>query len=238
VKHGRFTGVMEDRMRTLYLCGATNPEGVRLARRINRDLERWDRLVLLDDDPATHGGSILGVTVAGGFELLRRADPDLCQVVNLVARTARKRRSAWLRIAGHRLPPASLIHSDVDTGGVFLENEVTVYGNATLSAMSHVGAGTVVFMGAVVGHGSSVGAGCLLSPNAVLEARVMLEEGVSVGINASILPDVRIGAWATIAPGALVVEDVPAGAVASGNPARVLRDATAKRQASWPAAIR
>jgi len=36
---------------------------------------------------------------------------------------------------------------------------------------------------------------------------------------------VRVGAGAMIAPGALVIADVPAGAEVAGNPARVVKEA-------------
>ena len=52
-------------METLYLCGAGNPEGVRLALTLNTVHKRWARIVLLDDDPSRHGQQILGVEIAG-----------------------------------------------------------------------------------------------------------------------------------------------------------------------------
>ncbi|HJV35314.1 hypothetical protein, partial [Geomonas sp.] len=62
-------------MKTLYLCGAGNPEGVRLALSVNAVRQRWERLLILDDDPSKHGRSLLGVEVAGPFSLLEKADP-------------------------------------------------------------------------------------------------------------------------------------------------------------------
>lgn len=50
---------------------------------------------------------------------------------------------------------------------------------------------------------------------------VLIEDDVWIGYNATILKGVRIGAGALIAPGALVVRDVPPGIEVSGNPARV-----------------
>ncbi|HEX2191941.1 MAG TPA: DapH/DapD/GlmU-related protein [Acidimicrobiales bacterium] len=49
----------------------------------------------------------------------------------------------------------------------------------------------------------------------------VLEDDVSVGANATVLPGVRIGEGAMVAAGAVVTRDVPAWALAVGNPARV-----------------
>ena len=76
-------------------------------------------------------------------------------------------------------------------------------------------------MGAVVGHEAHVGPCCVVAPNAVLNARVVLGEGAYVGSNASILPELRIGAWATVGAGSAVVQDVPDEASAVGVPAEV-----------------
>jgi acetyltransferase-like isoleucine patch superfamily enzyme len=51
---------------------------------------------------------------------------------------------------------------------------------------------------------------------------VIIEDDVWIGFNATILKGVRIGAGAMVAPGALVIEDVPPDTEVSGNPARVV----------------
>ena len=51
---------------------------------------------------------------------------------------------------------------------------------------------------------------------------VVIEDDVWIGYNATILKGVHIGAGAIIAPGALVIEDVPPETEVSGNPARVV----------------
>jgi acyl carrier protein len=60
-----------------------------------------------------------------------------------------------------------------------------------------------------------------VAPNAVLNARVVLGDGAYVGSNASILPEITIGAWATVGAGSAVVQDVPELASAVGVPAEV-----------------
>lgn len=52
---------------------------------------------------------------------------------------------------------------------------------------------------------------------------VVIEENVWVGGQVSVLPGVRIGRDSVIGIHAVVFEDVPAGVVAGGNPARVIR---------------
>ena len=49
---------------------------------------------------------------------------------------------------------------------------------------------------------------------------VVIEDDVWIGFNATILKGVTIGAGAVIAPGALVISNVPAGVTVAGNPAK------------------
>jgi acetyltransferase-like isoleucine patch superfamily enzyme len=52
---------------------------------------------------------------------------------------------------------------------------------------------------------------------------VVVETGADIGMNASILPGVRVGAHAIVGAGSVVTHDVPEYAIAAGVPARVLR---------------
>ena len=51
---------------------------------------------------------------------------------------------------------------------------------------------------------------------------VSIETGASIGARAVCIAPVRIGAWATVAAGAVVAKDVPAHALVAGVPARQL----------------
>ena len=49
-----------------------------------------------------------------------------------------------------------------------------------------------------------------------------IETGVEIGVNATVLPFVRIGAHSVIGSGAVVTKDIPPGSVVVGNPGRVI----------------
>ena len=209
-------------MATLYLCGAGNPEGVRLALTINRAQSRWERIIILDDDPSRHGQSILDVEIAGAFTELEKANPASDEVVNLVARTTTVRLSALDKIQAYGLPFVPLIDPSVDMTGVEYGSDITVYPGAQFCANATVGDGLVVLAGAIVGHGCRLGRCCIVAPGAVINARVELGDNVYVGTNASILPDLKVGHSATIGANSAVVQDVPAGATVMGVPAQLL----------------
>jgi acetyltransferase-like isoleucine patch superfamily enzyme len=77
---------------------------------------------------------------------------------------------------------------------------------------------------------------CWLGPNVVLtNARYPaspttkeqlvgphIEKGAKIGANTTVLPGIRIGAYALVGAGAVVTVDVPPGAVVVGNPARII----------------
>ena len=83
---------------------------------------------------------------------------------------------------------------------------------------------------------STLEEGCWIGPNVVFtNAKYPLSPGVKdnlvgpvirkgakIGANATLLPGVVIGENALVGAGAVVVRDVPAGAVVAGNPARVI----------------
>ncbi|MFC1601931.1 acetyltransferase [Candidatus Sumerlaeota bacterium] len=209
-------------MTTLYICGAGNPEIIRLTRVVNPLNSRWQRILLLDDDPAKHGQQLLGLDIVGPFGLLADADPELCQALTCVARTMQVRWAVRERLAAFGLPFAQLIHPAVETSDVTLGRDIVVADKATLSPLVTVGDGSMIYTGAVVGHECRLGQCCFVAPGAVLTSRIELGDGVMIGANATVLPERIIGPWATVGAGSVVSRDVDPGATVIGNPARVV----------------
>jgi serine O-acetyltransferase len=98
------------------------------------------------------------------------------------------------------------------------------------SQLSYSGLGTVIHARAVIGANVTVGAGVVIGGRSKLYEVPVIEDDVEIGVGAKVLGPVRVGRGAQIGANAVVVHDVPAGAVVAGIPARVLRIATQANQ--------
>ena len=127
-----------------------------------------------------------------------------------------------------RIEPGALIRDPVSIG----HNAVIMMG-AVINVGAPSGEGSMIDMGAVLGGRAIVGARCHIGANSVLAGviepasatPVVIEDDVLVGAVCVILEGVRVGAGSVVAAGAVVVEDVPAGSVVAGCPARVIKQA-------------
>ena len=125
-----------------------------------------------------------------------------------------------------RIEPGAIIREQVEIG----ENAVIMMG-AILNIGAVVGKGTMIDMGAVLGGRATVGERCHIGAGAVLAGviepasaqPVIIEDDVLIGANAVVIEGVRVGKGSVVAAGSIVIQDVPAGVVVAGAPARVVK---------------
>jgi len=151
--------------------------------------------------------------------------------------------------SGSIIRPFSTIYAGVEIGEGFQCGQGVSIREANVIADDvSVGTNTVLEYGNKIGSGVRIHTGCFLesvtleddvivAPNVVftddLHPRcpryedcvggAIVKRGARVGANSTILPGVIIGENALIGAGSVVTKDVPANAVAVGNPARVIK---------------
>ena len=133
-----------------------------------------------------------------------------------------------------RIEPGAILREQVEIG----DNAVIMMG-AVINIGAVIGAGSMIDMGAVLGGRAIVGNRCHIGAGTVLAGvvepasatPVVIEDDVMIGANAVVIEGVRVGRGAVVGAGAIVIKDVPAGAVVVGNPARIIKMKDEKTEA-------
>ncbi|RTL29040.1 MAG: transferase [Rhodocyclaceae bacterium] len=207
----------------IYMLGAANPETIRMVRAVQRAIPNVHFAGMLDNDQTKKGTDFYGIPVLGGLELVESLKGDDVGFVNLITGSTKVRHQTTLEIlaAGGKL--TNLIHPNIDLTmtkigvGLYLQESVI------LQAEVEVGDNSSIHMGAVIGHESKIGQSVFIAHAVSVSGCCSIGDGTFIGTNATILPRIKIGRWATIGAGSVVTKDVPDFAVVVGNPAKIIR---------------
>ena len=103
-----------------------------------------------------------------------------------------------------------------------------------------LGVGTIVCAGSIVQPGAKIGAHVILNTKASVDHDCVVgdyvhisvahlagaataDEGAFLALGSTVLPGLNVGAWAHLGAGAVATKHIPAGSIAVGSPARVIR---------------
>lgn len=201
----------------------------RLVLDILRQSRRWGPVAFLDSDADLHGTSVDGLPVAGGIdhvaELMRAGVAG--GVVAIGDNHTRVAIASELRQRGLRL--VSAIHPLVSISPTARLGEHVIMGpRVTICVHARIGPHTVLSSGSIIEHDNAIGQGVFLHPAVRLAGTVTVEDFATLGIGACVIPGRRIGADASVAPGAVVIRDVAPATAVAGVPA-VAHSAPASR---------
>jgi bifunctional UDP-N-acetylglucosamine pyrophosphorylase/glucosamine-1-phosphate N-acetyltransferase len=121
-----------------------------------------------------------------------------------------------------RLRPGAVIGKDAHIGNFVEVKNVTVGEGAKANHLSYLGDGEI-------GAGANIGAGTIFcNYDGFFKYRTMVGEGAFIGSNSSLVAPVTIGAGGYVGSGSVIVDDVPADALAIGRGRQAGKDGWAK----------
>ena len=126
-----------------------------------------------------------------------------------------------------RIEPGVHIRDQVEIG-----DGCVVMMGAVINIGAKIGENTMIDMNTVLGGRATVGDNCHIGAGTVLAGvieppsadPVIIEDDVLIGANVVVLEGVKVAKGAVIAAGSVVIDDVPAGSVYAGAPAKKIKD--------------
>jgi len=162
-------------------------------------------------------GDLFGIPQRGEYD--PEFEPTAFSVVAIGENATRKRVAAQTKHLFVNAIHSSVIlsqHCKMGIGNMILHG-------AIIQAMASIGNHTIINTGTQVDHHCIIEDFVHLAPGVILCGNVRVGEGTLVGAGTTIIPGKKIGRWATIGAGAVVIDDIPDYAVAVGNPAKVIK---------------
>jgi len=201
-----------------------------LAREVLSTLDRLPQFSvvgILDDEPSLRGTSVRGVPILGPLDAVARY-PDAHLILCAGRGSARRHlseRLAALAIDEARYAtvtdPAAAVSSTCSIGAGSI-----VLAQSALTADVQLGRHVVVMPNATLTHDNVLEDFATVCAGVSLGGSVTIGAAAYIGMNASVRERVLVGPDSTVGMGACVLNDIPAGEVWAGVPARSLTKAT------------
>jgi acetyltransferase EpsM len=182
------------------------------------------RLVGFLDDTTPDNSELCGLRVFSSRDVLSQAKQfDFGHVVIGFGACAARVSAAGV-VVQHGLQLATIIHPRaVVAQSAIIGAGTVVMAGTVINPSVVVGQNVIVNTAASLDHHCRIGDGAHIAPGARLAGNVEVGRCAWVGLGAVVLERRRVGDDSIVGAGSVVTADVPAGVVAYGNPARVVR---------------
>ncbi len=204
----------------LYIIGAGSVGG-HIAHNIIEYSDEFAIAGFFDDDPQKVGTFQFGIETIGTVN-----DALTLDGANLfigIAFPKSKRKIIEILSFNPTLKFPTLIHPKAwISSGVSIGRGCIIYPGISINYGSKIKDFVCINMNCSLGHHTVVGNYSSLAPGIKTGGNTVMEEGTDMGIGASTLQGIRIGADSIVGGQAMVVEDVEAGSTVVGIPAKMI----------------
>lgn len=184
----------------------------------------YDKVIFFDD--FTEKKSVNGFLIAGNSdsiekEFLLKSFDEL--IIGIGYKHLEIRKKMYERFDG-KIPFGKIIHSSswldksskIGVGGV-------IYPRCSIDANVIIENDTIINIGCTVAHDTRIGNHCFLSPRVALAGFIDVEEQCVLGINSTIIDNIRIIAKTQIGGGTVVIKSIDKAGLYVGNPHKFIR---------------
>ncbi|HEY3974984.1 MAG TPA: acetyltransferase [Candidatus Sulfotelmatobacter sp.] len=203
-------------------AGGLGREVLATVRACNEAGRQWDVLGFLDADEKLAGKKVGGVPVLGGDDWYRNNQYESLRFVCAIGKPEVRSRVVET-MSAVKSKFVSVVHPAVQVAeSVAIGAGTVIMAGTQFTADIRIGSHVVIYLNCSITHDVCVGDFCVIPSGCNLSGGAILETGVLLGSGVSVLPRRRIGAWATIGAGSVVVKDIPPKSTAMGAPCRVI----------------
>lgn len=190
---------------------------------VNRSGGDLEIIGILDDNPLRAGEFVLGVPVLGAIDMAPNLDgvQFVFAIGSIATRSERERILEQSGLAREKfitlIDPSACVDSTAKIG-----TGCIIHHNASIGPGSEVGDFVVIAVNSAIGPDVVIESFSLITSFVLLLTNVHIGPGVYIGSMSCVIENVQVGKGARIGVGSIVNRDVPEGAFAIGNPARIL----------------
>lgn len=206
----------------IYGAGSVGRLSEQIIRDINQEKKQYNLLGFLDDNPVKHTTLVNNLPVLGSVDWLTSQAKAFValgfsspvQKFSLIQRLKKINHRNFAKL----IHPKAWVSKRVEIGAGSI-----IYPGVCIDVDVKIGSFCLLNKLCTLGHDTIVGNYATIAPGVNIGGFNQIDEGCDFGINACSIQKIKIGKWATIGAGAVIIRDVPDNAVVVGNPGREIK---------------
>jgi sugar O-acyltransferase (sialic acid O-acetyltransferase NeuD family) len=184
----------------------------------------YDKVVFFDDfatNKSVNGLSIVGNSDSIEQEFLLNSFDEL--IIGIGYKHLEIRKKMYERFDG-KIPFGKIIHSSswIDKSSI-IGRGCVIYPGCSIDSNVVIENNIIINIGCVVAHDTRIQNHCFLSPRVALAGFINVEEQCIIGINSTIIDNLKIIAKTQIGGGTVVIKNIDTAGLYVGNPHKFIR---------------